>query len=72
MRDTEFTGTRRGNPGARKDLGSRSMMEREVSAGASSGVRWVGSTSRWKDDPHPGEVGGRSGCNIDKWSGVER
>ena len=51
------------NPGARRDLGSRSRMLREVITRMISGNRWVAETSRWTDTPLPGGVGGVSRCN---------
>ena len=64
-RDTEFTGTHRGTPGAGRCLGIRSRTARELSTGTSGGGRHVGETSRWTDAPRPGKLIGRSGCNRD-------
>ena len=57
MKDTEFTGTPRGTPGAGRDLGGRSRTAREVSARTIGEVRRVGVTSSWTDDPRPGKLG---------------
>ena len=71
-KDMSFTGTRRGTPGAGRDLGSRLKTAWEASTGKSSGGQRGAETSRWTDNPRPGELVGRSGLNIEKWGSVKR
>ena len=59
-----FTGKRDGSTGDGKDLGSRSRMAREASAGKNSGGRLEGEMYRWMNAPQLVMFGVRSGCNI--------
>ena len=69
-KDTATTGIRRGTPRDGRDLVSSLRTEMEVSAGESGGSQRVGGVFRWMDALLLVEVGGRSGHNREKWSGV--